>query len=130
MKKFVGSIIAAAVLATSAAAYEYITIGTGSVTGVYYPTGGAICRLMNKMKKQTGIKCTVESTGGSVYNINAIKKGELDFGIAQSDVVYQAYHGEGKFKGKPFKGLRVVMSIHPELLTLVVRKDSGIKNFF
>jgi len=130
MKKFIISAVSAAVLATSAFAYEYITIGTGGVTGVYYPTGGAICRIMNKMKKQTGIKCTVESTGGSVYNINAIRKGELDFGIAQSDVVYQAYYGEGKFKGKPFKGERVVMSIHPELLTLVVRKDSGIKNFF
>jgi len=130
MKKILISAISAAVLATGAFAYEYITIGTGGVTGVYYPTGGAICRIMNKQKKETGIKCTVESTGGSVYNINAIKKGELDFGIAQSDVVYQAYHGEGKFKGKPFKGLRVVMSIHPELLTLVVRKDSGIKNFF
>jgi len=130
MKKFLVGMVSAAVLATSAMAYQYITIGTGGVTGVYYPTGGAICRIMNKMKKTTGVKCTVESTGGSVYNINAIKKGELDFGIAQSDVVYQAYNGEGKFKGKPFKGERVVMSIHPELLTLVVRKDSGIKNFF
>jgi len=130
MKKFLVGMVSAAVLATSAMAYQYITIGTGGVTGVYYPTGGAICRIMNKMKKTTGVKCTVESTGGSVYNINAIKKGELDFGIAQSDVVYQAYNGEQKFKGKPFKGERVVMSIHPELLTLVVRKDSGIKNFF
>jgi TRAP transporter TAXI family solute receptor len=130
MKKLVIGMVSAAFLATSAFAYKYITIGTGGVTGVYYPTGGAICRIMNKQKKTTGVKCTVESTGGSVYNINAIKKGELDFGIAQSDVVYQAYNGEGKFKGKPFKGERVVMSIHPELLTLVVRKDSGIKSFF
>jgi TRAP transporter TAXI family solute receptor len=108
---------------------EFITIGTGGVTGVYYPTGGAICRIMNKQKKETGIKCTVESTGGSVYNIKTIKAGELDFGIAQSDVVYQATHGEGKFKDKPYKDLKVVMSIHPELLTLAVRKDSGIKKF-
>jgi len=130
MRKFLAGMVSAAVLATGALAYQYITIGTGGVTGVYYPTGGAICRIMNKQKQTTGVKCTVESTGGSVYNINAIKKGELDFGIAQSDVVYQAYNGEGKFEGKPFKGERVVMSIHPELLTLVVRKDSGIKNFF
>jgi len=130
MKKFVVSMVSAVVLATSAVAYDYITIGTGGVTGVYYPTGGAICRLMNKIKKQTNIKCTVESTGGSVYNVNAIKKGDLDFGIVQSDVVYQAYNGEGRFTNKPYKDLRVVMSIHPELLTLVVRKDSGIKNFF
>jgi TRAP transporter TAXI family solute receptor len=130
MKKFVLGALSAALLTTSAFAYKFITIGTGGVTGVYYPTGGAICRIMNKMKKNTGVKCTVESTGGSVYNINAIKKDELDFGIAQSDVVYQAYHGEGKFKGKPFKGLRVVMTIHPELLTLVVRKDAKIRSFF
>lgn len=130
MKKFIIGMVSAVVLATSATAYNYITIGTGGVTGVYYPTGGAICRMMNKIKKQTNIKCTVESTGGSVYNVNAIRKGELDFGIAQSDVVYQAYNGEEKFKNKPYKGLRVVMSIHPELLTLVVRKDSGIKTFF
>jgi len=131
MKKLLIGLTSAAVLATSALAYKYIAIGTGGVTGVYYPTGGAICRIFNKnYKKITNTKCSVESTGGSVYNINAIKKGELDFGIAQSDVVYQAYHGTGKFKGKPYKDLRVVMTIHPELLTLVVRKDSGIKNFF
>ena len=129
MKKFVAGVLSSAVLATSALAYDYITIGTGGVTGVYYPTGGAICRIMNKNKKQTGVKCTVESTGGSVYNVKTIRAGELDFGVAQSDVVYQASHGENKFAGNPYKGLRVVMSIHPELLTLVVRKDSGIKQF-
>ncbi|NPA28435.1 MAG: TAXI family TRAP transporter solute-binding subunit [Epsilonproteobacteria bacterium] len=122
--------LASMILGASAYAIEFITIGTGGVTGVYYPTGGAICRIMNKNKKETGIKCTVESTGGSVYNIKTIKAGELDFGIAQSDVVYQATHGEGKFKDKPYKDLRVVMSIHPELLTLAVRKDTGIKSFF
>ena len=125
--KLISTLLSTAILASSALAYQYITIGTGGVTGVYYPTGGAICRMMNKVKKDTGIKCSVESTGGSVYNINNIKKGELDFGIAQSDVVYQATNGTGKFKGKPYKNLRVVMSIHPELLTFVVRKDSGIK---
>ena len=125
--KLISTLLSTAILASSALAYQYITIGTGGVTGVYYPTGGAICRMMNKVKKDTGIKCSVESTGGSVYNINNIKKGELDFGIAQSDVVYQAANGTGKFDGKPYKDLRVVMSIHPELLTFVVRKDSGIK---
>ncbi len=131
MGKFTkGFVIASLIASTSLFAAKFITIGTGGVTGVYYPTGGAICRIMNKNAKDSGVKCTVESTGGSVYNIKTIQQGELDFGIAQSDVVYQASHGEGKFKDKPFKDLRVVMSIHPELLTLAVRKDSGIKNFF
>ncbi len=79
--------LASLILGVNAYAMDFITIGTGGVTGVYYPTGGAICRIMNKHKKETGIKCTVESTGGSVYNIRTIRAGELDFGIAQSDVL-------------------------------------------
>ena len=115
---------------TYAKKVKFVTIGTGSVTGVYYPTGGAICRLVNEKRKVIGVRCTVVSTGGSVYNVNAINKGELEFAIAQSDVVYQAITGTGRFKGKPIKNLRIVMSIHPELMTLVVRKDSGIKSFY
>ena len=107
---------------------EFITIGTGGVTGTYYPTGGAICRQVNKMKKETKIRCSVESTGGSVYNINTIKNGELDFGIAQSDTVYQAAQGTGKFEGKQVKKLKSVMAIYPELLALVSRKDANIKS--
>ena len=107
---------------------EFITIGTGSVTGTYYPTGGAVCRLVNKYKKETKIRCSVESTGGSVYNINNIKNGELDFGIAQSDIVYQASKGQKKFEGNAVKKLRSVMAIYPELFTLVTRADSEIKN--
>ena len=107
---------------------QFITIGTGSITGIYYPTGGAICILVNKIRKITGIRCAVESTDGSVYNINAVKNGELDFGICQSDVIYQAYTGTKEFKNTPIKEIRAIMSIYPELLTLVVRKDANIKN--
>ncbi len=128
MNKKLASIALAGALSLPAFAAQFITIGTGGVTGVYYPTGGAICRMVNKLKKTSGIRCSVESTGGSVYNVNTINQGELDFGISQSDTAYQAYHGIGKFKGKPIKELRSVMAIYPELLTLVVAKRSGIKN--
>jgi TRAP transporter TAXI family solute receptor len=109
---------------------KFITIGTGGVTGVYYPTGGAICRLVNKGRKKHGVRCSVESTGGSVYNLNTIRAGELDMGVAQSDWQYHAYHGTSKFKDAgPFKDLRAVFSVHPEPFTVVARKDSGIKDF-
>ena len=112
------------------AAQQFITIGTGGVTGVYYPTGGAICRLVNKGRKQHGIRCSVESTGGSVYNLNTIRAGELDMGVAQSDWQYHSYNGTSKFKDKgAFKGLRAVFSVHPEPFTVVARTDSGIKTF-
>lgn len=106
-----------------------VTIGTGGLTGVYYPTGGSICRLVNKDTSKHGIECKVESTGGSVYNINTIRAGELEMGVAQSDWQYHAYNGTSKFENKgPFKELRAVFSVHPEPFTVVARKDSGIKN--
>lgn len=112
-----------------AAEQKFISIGTGGVTGVYYPTGGAICRLVNKGRKEHGIRCSAESTGGSIYNINTIRNGELEFGVAQSDWQYHAYNGTSKFKDKgPFKKLRAVFSVHPEPVTIVARDDSGIKN--
>ena len=120
----------AAMMAPAAQAEEFITIGTGGVTGVYYPTGGAICRLVNKDRKDHGIRCSVESTGGSIYNIKTIRAGELEFGVAQSDWQYHAFHGTSQFEEDgPFEGLRAVFSVHPEPFTVVARADSGIKTF-
>ncbi len=129
--KFTAALLAAGVAYSPAAfAEEFITIGTGGVTGVYYPTGGAICRLVNKGRKDHGVRCSVESTGGSVYNINTIREGELEFGVAQSDWQYHAYNGTSKFKDKgKFEDLRAVFSVHPEPFTVVARADAGIKNF-
>lgn len=119
------TVAAAATFSLSAQALDFITIGTGGVTGVYYPTGGAICSMVNKSQK--GIRCTVESTGGSIYNINTIRAGQLDMGVAQSDWQYHAYNGTSKFKEKgAFKDLRAVFSVHAEPFTVVARKDSGI----
>lgn len=131
MKNYVlGAIAALGMgLGSAASAQEFISIGTGGVTGVYYPTGGAICRLVNKSRKEHGIRCAVESTGGSVYNINTIKAGELEFGVAQSDWQHHAYNGTSKFSDNPFPGVRAVFSVHPEPFTLIVRGDSGITGF-
>ncbi len=113
-----------------AADQRFISIGTGGLTGVYYPTGGAICRLLNKDRREHGIRCSVESTGGSIFNLNTIANGELDFGVAQSDWQYHAFHGSSKFTKKgPNKDLRAVFSIHSEPFTVMARQDSGIKQF-
>ncbi|HHC72111.1 MAG TPA: TAXI family TRAP transporter solute-binding subunit, partial [Thiotrichales bacterium] len=126
-----GLVLGAALSGVAQAAEQrFVTIGTGGVTGVYYPTGGAICRLVNKTRKEHGIRCSVESTGGSIYNLNAIRNGELDLGVAQSDWQYHAYNGTSKFKDAgPNKDLRAVFSIHAEPFTVVARADAGIKNF-
>jgi TRAP transporter TAXI family solute receptor len=117
--------------ATPAVAQQkFITIGTGGVTGVYYAAGGAICRLVNKDRAKHGIRCSVESTGGSVFNVNTIKAGELDLGFTQSDVQFNALKGVGQFQKEGAWGdLRAVFSVHPEPFTVVARKEAGVKQF-
>ncbi len=107
----------------------FVTIGTGGITGVYYPTGGAIAKMVNAKRKDYGIRATVESTGGSVFNINAIMAGDLEFGVAQSDRQYQAVMGIEDWKEKgPQKDLRAVFSIHPETVDLIAAVDANINS--
>ncbi|RMI18782.1 TAXI family TRAP transporter solute-binding subunit [Sinorhizobium meliloti] len=114
----------------AAAQQKFVTIGTGGVTGVYYAAGGAICRLLNKDRKSHGIRCSVESTGGSAFNVNTIKEGELDFGMAQSDVQYNAFKGDEAFKeGGAHADLRAVFSIHPEPFTVLAHPNAGVTKF-
>ncbi len=108
----------------------FVTIGTGGITGVYYPVGGAICRLVNKGRKEHGVRCTVEATEASVANVTAIRSGGISLGIVQSDTQYYAYTGSGieQFvKAGPDKNLRALFSLHPEAFTLVARDDANIK---
>lgn len=132
-RKLLFGIFMAGVFALSVTAAQarstFVTIGTGGITGVYYPTGGAIAKMVNKKKKQYGIRATVESTGGSVFNVNAVMAGDLEFGVVQSDRQYQAMNGMAEWKDKgPQKDLRAVFSIHPESITLLAAIDSGIKD--
>lgn len=129
MKKSIILAISLAVALPAHTADRFITIGTGGVTGVYYPTGGAICRLVNKDRKSHGIRCSVESTGGSVYNTRTIREGELDFGVVQSDVQAAAVSGTGKFaEDGAFPQLRALFSVHPEPMHLMARADAGINS--
>jgi hypothetical protein len=105
---------------------RFVTIGTGGLTGVYYPAGGAISRTVNKKQDEYNLKATVESTGGSVFNINAVMSGDLEFGIAQSDRQYQAMKGMAEWEGKPQDKLRAVCALHPESVTLIAAVDAGI----
>jgi len=137
MKKltpFLGAVAAAtafmAPMAPAQAQQKFMTIGTGGVTGVYYAAGGAICRLVNKDRAKHGIRCSVESTGGSVFNVNTIKAGELDMGFSQSDVQFNAFKGVGQFKDAGAWGdLRAVFAVHPEPFTVLARKEANVTKF-
>jgi TRAP transporter TAXI family solute receptor len=112
------------------AAEKIVTIGTAGVTGVYYPAGGAICRLVNRGRKEHGIRCTVESTGGSISNLEAVRKGDLELGVVQSDLLYNAYRGSEIFTDVGAdQNLRTLFSLHAEPFTVVTRKESKINSF-
>ena len=114
---------------TQAKNTKNVIIATGGITGVYYPAGGAICRLVNRSRAENNINCYVESTEGSIANLNALADGLFSLAIAQSDWLYHAYKGSGKFSDqKPFDDLRLVATLHTETFTIAVRQSSGINN--
>jgi uncharacterized protein len=103
-----------------------VSIGTGELNGVYYPVGQAICETIDRDTNKYGVRCSAEGTPGSAYNLDAIRNGDLEFGIVQSDIAYAAYHGEGTYRDEPFDDLRSVLILYPELVTVMVRADAGI----
>jgi len=126
----VAAVILASLICLSSratAAESFIIIGTGGVAAVYYPAGGAICRMVNSMRDASGVRCLVESTGGSIDNIERIRSGDLQFGFAQSDWQFHAYRGTDRFTGRgAFEELRAVFSLHPEPFTVIARDGLGI----
>lgn len=108
---------------------KVIAMGTGNIAGVLYPLGGAICRLVNDGRKSHGQRCMVESTAGSISNINAIMSGDLEIGFAQGDAQYVAFKGLGPYKEKPQTKLRALFSAYPELFSVVARADANIRGF-
>jgi uncharacterized protein len=101
----------------------FASLGTGPLNGVYYPVGGAICDIVNQNLRSTGVRCSREMTPGSVYSVDALHSGELEFAIVQSDVAFAAFSGKGVLADKAAPELRSVLILHPELVTIVARSD-------
>lgn len=129
MKVCISALALALLIGCGGSPKTFVTIGTGSQTGVYYPTGQAIAKMVNDQAARYHIKCTAQSTGGSVFNVNALLTGDADFGIVQSDIQHQALNGLGPWAEKgPQSKLRAVFSIHEELVTLVAAVDAEINS--
>ncbi len=131
-----GAILTATTQPAEAQKKQFIAIGTGGPTGVYFVTGNAICRMIHKEAaegrkagRKHGIRCAAPSSGGSTYNIGQIKEGELEFGVAQSDWQYHAHNESNPDKVVPYSKLRAVFSVHPEPYQLIVAQGSGIQSF-
>ncbi len=126
VKRFIWLIPALVVLVAGPAPaaekfHAFASVGTGAMNGVYFPVGGAICAIVNDHLRATGVRCSAETTPGSVYNIDALQSGELEFAIVQSDVAFDAYNGKGSASDNPFRELRSVLVLHPELAAIIGR---------
>lgn len=117
-------------LASPARSEDFITIGTGSVSGLYYPMGTAICRLLNQDRRRHGIRCSAEASEGSLANLEALAEGRVDFAIVQSDWQARAFRGNALVRdGAAFTDLRAVFSLYGEVFTVIARSDAGIRSF-
>lgn len=126
MRKITIATILAVGLCTTVSAQQFFRIGTGGTSGTYFPVGGMIANVISKDAK---IVATAQSSGGSLANVNGIVGGSIEAGFSQADVATWAYSGTGPFEGKPkVDSLRLIATMYPEQVHIVVRKDANIKS--
>jgi TRAP transporter TAXI family solute receptor len=129
-RAFIVTIVAALALgisaATAAAQTTFVSVGTGAISGLYYPVARALCDLVNRGRRAQGVRCSAEPTSGSVFNVEGLQTGALDLALVQSDVQYAAYQGRGHWQGAPYSGLRSILSLYPELVTVLARSAARV----
>ncbi|MGE5476379.1 MAG: TAXI family TRAP transporter solute-binding subunit [Bacteroidales bacterium] len=128
--KFVAAALCCALSVSAAAAAaerRTLVIGSGEVTGFYFPAAGALCRVLNK-EHPHGVSCAVTPSSGSAANVAALKAGETDFALLQSRAaVLASTGGEGFKDAGPNPDLRAVMSLHGESVVVLARQGAGIE---
>jgi len=107
----------------------WATIGTGAVTGVYYNSGQAIAKTLDRYARDLQIVMSVKETQGSLENLDAVTSGRFYFSIIQSDLQYKAWNGSSgsPWAGKPQKNLRAVFNLYTEAINLVVLSNLKIQ---
>ena len=126
MKKLLSLLLALSLLTAAAGALadEYLVFSTGGTTGTYYAFGGEIAALLTS--KIDGLEVTAQASGGSKANILAITQGEAELAWTQNDVMSYAYQGTEDFGNQKVETFSAIGAIYPEVVHLVVAKDSGI----
>lgn len=112
-------------------ARRFFRIGTGGLTGVYYPIGKLIASGLTEPDKGNGgvrgLVGVAQNSAGSIENVRAVVTGEIDAGLVQADVAAWAFQGEHVFAGdKSPRVLRAVASLYPEKFQIVTRRDANI----
>ncbi|MFT5538692.1 MAG: TRAP transporter TAXI family solute receptor [Alphaproteobacteria bacterium] len=119
---------------------RFFRIGTGSISGVYFPVGGLIASAISNPPGSRdcdaggscgvpGLIAVAQATLGSIANVKAIHAGRLESALVQADIAHAAHAGTGRFIGaEQVKGLRAIANLYPEAVHIVVRRNSAIKS--
>ncbi len=104
-------------------------MGTGAADGNYQVAGQAIARLTRQQRQALGFFLEYQTSAGSAANLNAILAGDVEFGVAQADDLFDAYNGQREWAARgPQTELRAVFSVFTEAVTLVAGGDSTISS--
>ncbi len=114
---------------TSAGMDKFIALGTGSVSGVFYPVGRGICKLVNANRLEHRVRCLAYETGGSVYNIEAVRSSELDIGITRSDLANLTFKGESIPPNElgAATDMRALANLYAMPVGIIVKEKANIK---
>src|SRR6201989_449518 len=109
-----------------ARAQSFINVLTGGTSGVYYPLGVAIGKILGD--KIPNVKTQVQATKASVENLVLLQQGRGELAFTLGDSLKAAWDGdeEAGFKSKLDK-LRTLGAIYPNYIQIVATADSGIK---
>ncbi len=114
-----------------AAGRTFFGIATGGTGGTYYPLGGMLAQLISNTAElpDTKISATAETGNASVANAQLLGRSEIESAFVAADILDAAFKGVNQFEGGALTNLRAIGALYPETVQLVVRADSGIKEF-
>jgi hypothetical protein len=128
MQLIIICVLALTFSAGSAFAVTFMSIGTGSTGGTFYPVGVILSNVFNEELQSEGYKFSAQASGGSTENLEMIRNQEIQMAVCGSVPAGNAYQGIDVYEGKEIKNVRFLTALWPEAVQLMYRKDSGIES--
>ncbi len=101
-----------------------LRIATGSQTGVYYPMGHGIKRLIESTYPDA-LEVEVLSTSGTLENLQLLDNEQVDLALVQNDTAYYFSTGRAMYT-LPSSKAQAIASLYTELIQIVATKKSEI----
>ena len=101
-----------------------LVIATATTGGTYYPMGVGMASLWTiRLVKKHGIQVQAITSAGSGENVNMLRGKEVELAILQGLFGKMAWNGIGIYKGKPYKELRAITMLWPNVEHFVIFKS-------